>query len=96
MCFLARRQKRGVFAFTSVFERHLHPRSAASRRMSEISMVRVRSLRTRPSHRSAMTLLAAIDARKAGVVELRFFGGLLRMEEIAAVLNISIETVNRD
>ena len=39
--------------------------------------------------------LAAMDARKARVVELRFYGGL-SVEESAAVLEISPETVMRD
>jgi RNA polymerase sigma factor (TIGR02999 family) len=43
----------------------------------------------------ALNALAAMDARKARVVELRFFGGL-SVEESAAVLEISPETVMRD
>ena len=43
----------------------------------------------------ALNALAAIDARKARVVELRFFGGL-SVEETAEVLAISPETVMRD
>ncbi len=43
----------------------------------------------------ALNALAGIDARKARVVELRFFGGL-SVEESAAVLAISPETVMRD
>ena len=43
----------------------------------------------------ALEALAAIDARKARVVEYRFFGGLTN-EEIAAVLHVSPETVIRD
>lgn len=43
----------------------------------------------------ALTALAAIDARKSKVVELRFFGGLTA-EETAEVLNVSPETVLRD
>jgi RNA polymerase sigma factor (TIGR02999 family) len=43
----------------------------------------------------ALTALAAVDARKAQVVELRFFGGLTT-EETAAVLDISSDTVLRD
>src|SRR5262252_3491225 len=39
--------------------------------------------------------LAAIDPRKSQVVELRFFGGL-NMRETAQVLNVSVETVQRD
>lgn len=43
----------------------------------------------------ALNALAAIDSRKARVVELRFFGGL-SVEETATVLAISPETVMRD
>lgn len=43
----------------------------------------------------ALTLLAAIDRRKAQVVELRFFGGL-SIEETAEVLKVSADTVMRD
>jgi RNA polymerase sigma-70 factor, ECF subfamily len=43
----------------------------------------------------ALTSLAAFDARKSQVVELRFFGGLT-MEQTAEVLSISPETVLRD
>ena len=43
----------------------------------------------------ALKALAAIDPRKSQVVELRFFGGL-SLKEIAQVLHISVETVQRD
>ena len=43
----------------------------------------------------ALRSLAALDERKARVVELRFFGGLT-VEETAAALDISSETVMRD
>lgn len=42
-----------------------------------------------------LTRLAAIDERKARVVELRFFGGL-NVEETAGTLGVSVETVARD
>jgi len=44
---------------------------------------------------AALTAFAVIDARKARVVELRFFGGLT-VEETAAVLRVSTDTVLRD
>lgn len=44
---------------------------------------------------AALERLAALDPRKARVVELRFFGGLTT-EEVAAVLAISRATVERD
>jgi len=43
----------------------------------------------------ALTALSEIDARKAKVVELRFFAGL-SLEEAAAVLGVSADTVWRD
>lgn len=43
----------------------------------------------------ALTQLAAIDRRKSEVVEMRFFGGLT-VEETAAALRVSPETVMRD
>ena len=43
----------------------------------------------------ALKALTEIDARKAQVVELRFFGGLT-IEESAEVLKVSPETVRRD
>jgi len=43
----------------------------------------------------ALQALEKFDPRKAQVVELRYFGGLTA-EEIAAVLNISRQSVNRD
>jgi RNA polymerase sigma-70 factor (ECF subfamily) len=43
----------------------------------------------------ALNALVEIDPRKERVVELRFFGGL-SVEETAAVLGISQETVMRD
>jgi RNA polymerase sigma-70 factor, ECF subfamily len=43
----------------------------------------------------ALEALNAFDARKARVVELRFFGGL-SVEETATVLNISPQSVMRD
>ena len=43
----------------------------------------------------ALEDLAAKDARKAQVVELKFFGGL-SMEEIAQALDISLRTVHND
>ncbi len=43
----------------------------------------------------ALKALTKVDARKAQVVELRFFGGLT-VEETAEVLKVSPETVRRD
>ena len=43
----------------------------------------------------ALESLAKFDERKSRVVELRFFGGL-SVEETAAVLKVSVDTVMRD
>ena len=43
----------------------------------------------------ALKALATVDERKARVIELRFFGGL-SVEETAAVLKVSVDTVMRD
>src|SRR5947208_3312844 len=43
----------------------------------------------------ALTALAAVDARKCKVIELRFFGGL-DVEETARALGISVATVGRE
>jgi RNA polymerase sigma-70 factor, ECF subfamily len=43
----------------------------------------------------ALEALAAVDARKSRVIELRFFGGL-SVEETAEVLQVSPDTVKRD
>lgn len=43
----------------------------------------------------ALERLTEVDARKARTMELKFFGGL-QMAEIAAVLNLSVKTVEKD
>jgi RNA polymerase sigma factor (TIGR02999 family) len=43
----------------------------------------------------ALNALAAFDLRKSQVVEMRFFGGL-SVEETAAALHVSADTVMRD
>jgi RNA polymerase sigma-70 factor (ECF subfamily) len=43
----------------------------------------------------ALEALAVVDDRKARVIEQRFFGGL-SVEETAAVLKVSVDTVMRD
>jgi RNA polymerase sigma factor (TIGR02999 family) len=43
----------------------------------------------------ALVKLAELDARQAKVVEFKFFGGLTH-EEIAQVLGVSVQTVQRD
>ncbi|HEY7545191.1 MAG TPA: ECF-type sigma factor, partial [Blastocatellia bacterium] len=44
---------------------------------------------------NALIALAAIDARKSQIVELRFFGGL-SVEETAEVIGVSVRTVMRE
>jgi RNA polymerase sigma-70 factor (ECF subfamily) len=75
-----RYQKRGGGALTVTFEDGL----AGSTRSPDLIALD-----------DALDALALQDARKARVVELRFFGGLTN-EEIAAVLGISTDTVTRD
>ena len=43
----------------------------------------------------ALTELEEADPRRASIVELRYFGGLT-VEETAAVIGVSVETVTRD
>lgn len=43
----------------------------------------------------ALNALGVLDPRKAKVVEMRFFGGL-DVPEVAAVLQVSVDTVHRD
>ncbi len=43
----------------------------------------------------ALTALAAVDQRKAQVIELRFFGGL-SVEETARTLDVSVGTIGRE
>ena len=43
----------------------------------------------------ALDHLAAVDARKAKVIELRYFGGMDR-EEVATALGLTVPTVKRD
>ena len=63
------------------------PRAAAD--------LETRSRHERLVHREALDALASFDARKAQVVELRYFGGLT-VEETAEVLKVSVATVERD
>jgi RNA polymerase sigma factor (TIGR02999 family) len=44
---------------------------------------------------AALNALAAIDERKSRVIEMRFFGGMT-VEETAAALHVSTDTVKRD
>ena len=74
-------QKRGGGAAHVTFDESLVVSPAAGRDLAAID--------------DALHRLAALDTRKAQVVELRFFGGL-SVKETAEVLKISPETVMRD
>jgi RNA polymerase sigma factor (TIGR02999 family) len=43
----------------------------------------------------ALEALAAVDARKSRVIEMRFFGGMT-VEETAEALQVSVDTIKRD
>jgi RNA polymerase sigma factor (TIGR02999 family) len=73
-------EKRGGGALRVTFDEML---PAASREAEFIAL------------EEALATLAAVDERKARVVELRFFGGL-SIEETAHVLGISEQSVHRD
>ena len=63
--------------------------------LDEMNMPGVEPGRALVALDDAMTELAKVDHRKSLVVELRFFGGL-SVEETAAVLKVSVDTVMRD
>jgi RNA polymerase sigma factor (TIGR02999 family) len=74
-------QKRGGDAVRVTFEEMALPGAAPDRDLVALD--------------DALVDLAKMDVRKSKVVEMRFFGGL-SVEETAAVLNVSVETVMRD
>jgi RNA polymerase sigma-70 factor, ECF subfamily len=81
---------------------HARRRLRAKRRGEVLSMtldehldVRLETPEEIVSLNDALDALRELDARRADVVELRFFGGL-SAEETAAALNISRNTVQRD
>ncbi len=63
--------------------------------LDEMSIAGVEPNRELVALDDALTELAKVDERTGQVVELRYFGGL-SVEETAAVLNVSVETVMRD
>ena len=77
----ARKRGRGAVLVTFVEERVADPRADGALDVLALD--------------AALTALAAVGERQARVVELRFFGGL-NVEEAAAVLAVSVETVARD
>ena len=72
-------------------------RGGSAQRVNLDELPDVRSSRAREliALDDALNELAKIDARKARVIELRFFGGL-SVEETAEVLKVSADTVLRD
>ena len=77
--------------------RHYAKRGGAARRVSlaEAAVVSTERGEDFLALDEALESLAAIDARKGRIVELRFFGGL-SVEETAEVLQISSRTVMRE
>jgi RNA polymerase sigma factor (TIGR02999 family) len=63
--------------------------------LDEVAVVSPEPVRELVDLNDALDRLATIDARKARVVELTYFGGLSR-DEIAEVLEVSAVTVRRD
>ena len=76
-----RYQKRGGGAITVSFDEALVPPPVAAANIVALD--------------DALNALARVDARKAQVIEMRFFGGLT-VEETAEALSVSGDTVMRD
>lgn len=68
---------------------------ASAVELEEVALVVPEPAREIVDLNDALEKLAKLDARKAQVVELKYFGGL-EYEEIAKLLNISAVTVQRD
>jgi RNA polymerase sigma factor (sigma-70 family) len=63
--------------------------------LDEAALVSTEPTRELVDLNDALEKLAALDARKARVVELKYFGGM-KHEEIAEVMKVSEVTVQRD
>jgi RNA polymerase sigma factor (TIGR02999 family) len=63
--------------------------------LDEVAIVSVQKDEDLIAMDDALTRFAAIDPRKARMIELRFFGGL-SVDETAQALKISVQTVHRD
>jgi RNA polymerase sigma factor (TIGR02999 family) len=95
------------FAMASRVMRRILVDAARARRYQKrgggaerVSLDEVLVVSSEPRHElvaldDAQSALAAIDARKSQVVEMRFFGGL-SVEETAEALHVSADTVMRD
>jgi RNA polymerase sigma factor (TIGR02999 family) len=74
---------------------HAPPVGAPVIRLEELPDVSSARARELIALDDALQVLASVDARRAQVIELRFFGGL-SVEETAEVLRVSPDTVLRD
>lgn len=79
---------------------HARARRAASRGSSESTLVDTSGLGLAGTDDvldvdAALSELVRLDERQARLVELRFFGGL-EVEEVAAVMGVSLSTVERE
>ena len=77
--------------------RHLGPQRGAGKTISleDVAVVSEERATELIALDEALTTLAKVDERKSRLVELRYFGGL-SIEETAAVLGVSDETVRRE
>jgi len=77
--------------------KHLGPRHGGGKTISldEVAIVSDERASELVALDDALTTLAQVDERKGRVVELRYFGGL-SVEETAAVLSVSEDTITRD
>lgn len=77
--------------------RHLGPQRGGGKTISveEVALISTDRAAELVALDDALTSLARLDERKGRVVELRYFGGL-SVEEVAAVLRVSVDTVTRD
>jgi RNA polymerase sigma-70 factor (ECF subfamily) len=77
--------------------KHLGPRHGGGKTISldEVAVVSDERASELVALDEALTTLAKVDERKGRVVELRYFGGL-SVEETAAVLGVSAETISRE
>jgi RNA polymerase sigma factor (TIGR02999 family) len=89
-------------AMRQILVNHAHARNAEKRGGGATRIVLADELAPVPQRDfdaialdEALKRLAALDERKAGVVELRFFSGL-SVDEVAHVLNVSKTTVEAD
>jgi RNA polymerase sigma factor (TIGR02999 family) len=77
--------------------RHLGPRHGGGKTISldDVAVVSEERASELVALDEALTTLAKVDERKSRLVELRYFGGLT-LEETAAVLGVSEETIRRE